>query len=224
MGITKDDIITCCPMCGEIFFVNLKNRKWKYCTKCETYIEISDVYKSKHSFDYYRQLSYKKYKNYFEWYNVFVNYELVFNNRFSYNKFIINKDSHHYYCPFCGKRQFENINVCCNCGIETNMVESKHTCFYYQQKSMAIYGDFEHFKDILFDEEISLNPQYNPDLKNIKPQPVQVEKNIPKCPTCGSTNIEKISTTSKVVGAAMFGLLSKTAKSQFKCKNCGYKW
>ncbi|MGN0550594.1 MAG: hypothetical protein ACI4I4_01985 [Acutalibacteraceae bacterium] len=49
-------------------------------------------------------------------------------------------------------------------------------------------------------------------------------QNVPKCPTCGSTNIEKISTTSKVVGATMFGLLSKTARSQFKCKNCGYKW
>lgn len=46
----------------------------------------------------------------------------------------------------------------------------------------------------------------------------------PHCPTCGSTNIEKISATSKVVGAVAFGLFSKTAKSQFKCKNCGAKW
>lgn len=48
--------------------------------------------------------------------------------------------------------------------------------------------------------------------------------NIPKCPTCNSTNIEKISATSKVVGAVAFGLFSKTARSQFKCKNCGAKW
>ena len=46
----------------------------------------------------------------------------------------------------------------------------------------------------------------------------------PKCPTCGSTNIEKISTASKVVGASLFGLFSNTARSQYKCKNCGYKW
>lgn len=50
------------------------------------------------------------------------------------------------------------------------------------------------------------------------------QQNIPKCPTCGSTNIKKISDTAKVAGALMFGLLSKTAKSQFKCNNCGYKW
>ena len=50
------------------------------------------------------------------------------------------------------------------------------------------------------------------------------ETNLPKCPTCGSTNIEKISSFDKAAGAVMFGLFSKTARSQFKCRNCGYKW
>lgn len=48
--------------------------------------------------------------------------------------------------------------------------------------------------------------------------------NVLKCPTCSSTRVKKISTTSKVAGAAMFGLFSKTARSQFKCEQCGYKW
>lgn len=52
----------------------------------------------------------------------------------------------------------------------------------------------------------------------------QQESNIPKCPTCGSTDIKKISTSAKIGGAMMFGLLSKTAKSQWVCNNCGYKW
>lgn len=50
------------------------------------------------------------------------------------------------------------------------------------------------------------------------------QKNAIKCPTCGSTNVERISTTAKVAGVVTFGLLSKTARSQFKCKHCGYKW
>lgn len=54
---------------------------------------------------------------------------------------------------------------------------------------------------------------------NSAPQP-----NVPHCPTCGSTNIKKISATSKAVGAGLFGLFSKTARSQFECKDCGYKW
>ena len=49
-------------------------------------------------------------------------------------------------------------------------------------------------------------------------------QNMPKCPTCGSTNIKKIGTMSKIVGASMFGLFSKAAMSQFGCGDCGYKW
>lgn len=46
----------------------------------------------------------------------------------------------------------------------------------------------------------------------------------PKCPTCQSINIEKISGAKRAVHGIAFGLLSNTAKSQFECKNCGYKW
>ncbi len=53
---------------------------------------------------------------------------------------------------------------------------------------------------------------------------LKTNPNVPKCPTCSSTNIEKISSFDKAAGAVMFGLFSKTARSQFKCKNCGYKW
>ena len=48
--------------------------------------------------------------------------------------------------------------------------------------------------------------------------------NLPKCPTCNSTNIKKISAVSKAGGMFMFGIFSKTAKSQFQCEDCGYKF
>ena len=54
----------------------------------------------------------------------------------------------------------------------------------------------------------------------VKKQP----SNQPKCPTCGSTNIKKISAASKAGGMFIFGIFSKTAKSQFQCEDCGYKW
>lgn len=62
--------------------------------------------------------------------------------------------------------------------------------------------------------------EINKQISNPTPQ----SPNTPKCPTCGSTNIQKISATKKAAGAIGFGLFSKTAKSQFECKNCGYKW
>ena len=46
----------------------------------------------------------------------------------------------------------------------------------------------------------------------------------PKCPTCGSTNIEKISTLNRAVSIRMVGLASDKIGKQFCCKNCGYKW
>lgn len=52
----------------------------------------------------------------------------------------------------------------------------------------------------------------------------QPTENIPKCPTCGSPNIKKISLTSKAVGGVMFGLFSSNVRKTMHCKNCGYKW
>ena len=51
-----------------------------------------------------------------------------------------------------------------------------------------------------------------------------VEDNRPKCPTCGSANIEKISLGKKAFGGVMFGLLSSDVRKSMHCKNCGYKW
>lgn len=48
--------------------------------------------------------------------------------------------------------------------------------------------------------------------------------NFPKCPTCGSYNVEHISTGKKVIGAAAFGVLSSDVRNTMHCKNCGYKW
>ena len=49
-------------------------------------------------------------------------------------------------------------------------------------------------------------------------------QNKPKCPTCNSTNLKKISTTSKVVNTAMFGLFGTKRHKTFHCNNCGYEW
>lgn len=55
-------------------------------------------------------------------------------------------------------------------------------------------------------------------------QELQPQPNVPKCPTCQSTNIEKISLTSKAIGGAMFGLFSSNVRKTMRCKNCKYKW
>ena len=66
--------------------------------------------------------------------------------------------------------------------------------------------------------------QFKASLKQQENSKKVEEDNTLRCPTCNSTKAKKISATSKVVGASMFGLFSKTARSQFKCERCGYKW
>lgn len=47
---------------------------------------------------------------------------------------------------------------------------------------------------------------------------------IPKCPTCSSTNIKKISSAARLANAAAFGFLGNRRNKQFRCNNCKYEW
>lgn len=93
-----------------------------------------------------------------------------------------------------------------------------------EQTAKLLYVDFsKHIKeyDENHKEEIEKNTKI---LKEFADSLIEKEKHLPACPTCGSTNIQKISGISRAAHGYMFGLFSKTAKSQFCCKNCGFKW
>lgn len=49
-------------------------------------------------------------------------------------------------------------------------------------------------------------------------------QNKPKCPTCSSTNLKKITATSKVMNTVMFGIFGTKRHKTFHCNNCGYEW
>lgn len=66
--------------------------------------------------------------------------------------------------------------------------------------------------------------QFKVNLKQQESSKKVEEDNRPKCPTCGSTNIEKISLGKKAVGGALFGLFSSNVRKSMHCKSCGYKW
>lgn len=50
------------------------------------------------------------------------------------------------------------------------------------------------------------------------------KQNVPRCPTCGSEKIKKISTTKKVFSFEMVGFASGSIGKTFECSNCHYKW
>lgn len=53
---------------------------------------------------------------------------------------------------------------------------------------------------------------------------ISQQSNQPKCPTCGSTNIQKISGTKRWLSAGLFGLASSDIGKSMVCRSCGYKW
>ena len=100
------------------------------------------------------------------------------------------------------------------------------------------------YKDVLTISKISTEPsffdamvllkekdiiEYELKMTQFRKQITQAEtqndnSNVPKCPTCGSTNVEKISLSSKVVGGVLWGLFSSNVRKTMHCKQCGYKW
>ena len=49
-------------------------------------------------------------------------------------------------------------------------------------------------------------------------------QNIPKCPTCQSTDVKKISGSKRWLTTGLFGIASGDFGKTMECKNCGYKW
>lgn len=138
-----------------------------------------------------------------------------------------------YCCPVCGKSLLPSC-VHCTKHKKVQLVKSLHNKEYYKQIAFDQHRYTSSGLDIVIEEEIKTNPLYDPSEYEISHTPPQKpianiytkpqNTNVPKCPTCQSTNIKKISTAKKATHGIMFGIFSKTAFSQFECCNCGYKW
>jgi len=80
-------------------------------------------------------------------------------------------------------------------------------------------------------ETIAANPDLAVPTQTVESQASQTVTNQPdsfnkpRCPTCGSTNIERISFKSKVGKVALFGVfaIGRVAKS-YKCNHCKHQW
>lgn len=76
---------------------------------------------------------------------------------------------------------------------------------------------------------ISTGHDYSKDVKTVKQAVGSLKQSTPSkptltCPTCGSHNIRKIGYAERGFAAGLFGFISPTARSQFECMSCHYKW
>lgn len=157
------------------------------------------------------------------------------------------------YCPVCGiitVDQYDQNCIYCN-GKIVNAINSDD---YYTEKAKELYPPHDIISNeiyysssgarkALFELEVSKNPLFDEQLYETRiaekkaqddaefKQRVAKMKaeyhnnpNIPTCPTCHSTNIKKISLAKGYLHWRMFGFFSKTARSQYHCQNCDYKW
>lgn len=141
-----------------------------------------------------------------------------------------------HYCPKCGNIIIppENDKKCNYCGEECLPT--------HISTSDVLHHDWEKLPNqIILEEYVKPNPLFDEELYNkrialekrqeeatsnrLYMEKQQAQKaNVPKCPTCGSTNVHPISTAKKAFGFALVGLFSSNLGKSYECDNCKYKW
>jgi len=113
-------------------------------------------------------------------------------------------------CHYLSNDNFNDAVICIKDYFNCDDTTAKAVCMDFKT---TIY-------DVLYKRHSQLSPTEIAHNNAI----AQEWQNKPKCPTCNSTNLKKISATSKVVNTAVFGLFGTKRFKQFHCNNCGYEW
>lgn len=129
-------------------------------------------------------------------------------------------------CPKCGniKMGFPD-DKCCQCGtpvIDTGLTwdEYAYEMTNVQEQEWEKQMKEKYFTHSKLRDEKAVQKRSDNEYKKSQ----QALKNIPKCPTCGSTNIRNIGGLERSASVFALGLFSKKINKSFKCNNCGYTW
>ena len=145
------------------------------------------------------------------------------------------------YCPKCKNNFSDAFDECVYCGSElkngTIEIEDIQTeKQIYEMTDAEILDKYSNYKKRIEDQtghkmtdsefllgikearRDSSKHQADKYTKNIQ------ESNVPRCPTCQSTDIKKISDLSKAVSVAMWGIFSRKVHKQWHCNNCDSEW
>ena len=148
-------------------------------------------------------------------------------------------EKHVKYCPYCKKYQPSTFYDCAFClrklwllkDWEETEDEEKEDWLKYPMPAKDISGmDSDLVKKnqneaTAYDTKIKAEIQEKLDEEKRKAEEEEAKPvYTPKCPTCGSPDLEKIGTASKVLDAAFWGFASGKVKKTFHCNNCGYEW
>lgn len=121
-------------------------------------------------------------------------------------------------CKECGKEISSQAEICPNCGYKN---EKTMICPHCKEDTGRTYFEIQKFQ----------MDGYSYGCKNCgkvirvtTPEEElrfkQMQSSQTHCPYCNSTNVEKISSLSKVGSVAMFGIFSQKVKHQWHCNEC----
>lgn len=145
-------------------------------------------------------------------------------------------------CPKCRGLYFDQDQQCNNCKIELLDKDNFNTALgeYYQMNhSQRVANRYNPRYKILcryqfpeiyeYDEQKSQQEyevlQRRAQQKRIEKECLEKKTHVPKCPTCGSTNLSKITTAHKAGKIILFGIFGMGDNGKtWKCKNCGSKF
>lgn len=188
-----------CLKCGWIWSDSSLCRKYEYCTTCGNTHIAEDEVTSKQ----YESFSEEQKDEYEKNIQEIVKQSPYFNEKL-FNEYCYPPDPDYYYafrydkyCELTGESRAGQAL--------TPEEEIKQQAEFEEQMRQA---EVHYYVQAARDKEIA-----------------ERDKNKPKCPTCGSTNLHKISSVGKAAKVGLFGIfgagdLGKT----WKCNNCGSKF
>lgn len=118
----------------------------------------------------------------------------------------------------------EKLTICPRCGSEfkqLNMLSDDYSILTRISTDPKFMESMVQLYDSDIVEYESLMSQFRTQVEHQKQQKESQRSDKPQCPYCHSSNVKKITTTSKAVHTALFGIFSLSRNSkQWHCNNC----
>lgn len=133
-------------------------------------------------------------------------------------------------CPICNTKYQDNLNMCDKCNIELMDWKVAEKIYLYGYDNIKDKYPNEYQIIIRYRQTNGTKGTYKNSSSMSKPVVINANAhnsqstNVPKCPTCGSTNVHKISTGKKALGFLTVGVFSSNFGKSYECENCKYKW
>lgn len=141
-------------------------------------------------------------------------------------------------CPHCGFMEVyfnpSKFPICECCGYEDPIIINHEDFLKFNNEITAKDPDASVYEacreKYVYSSEHFSKKAYNDMLKYAEEKKRRTQEeydricHTPKCPTCGSTDLRKVSVGAKAVSVGLFGIFSQKVKKTWHCNSCGYEW